>query len=389
MHDRRDRPLADALDRYWDEVFRDAPTGPAPEALDPDLTATVERMHALNVAPTADPVFTSRLWADLMHARGITGDLRLPPTVDTTAFDRPAPPRRPAHVGSSPTGRRWGFAQFAAAVLVLLVLGLLYVVFGPGRGDDGQPAGIPAPTVPAPTPRPGVPSEGTLLAVTVPAADVPATTGLAAGLTYVTILPGDRSAWIGNCCPGLRANYMLAGTLAVRPAGPMQVVRAGGSGTPETVPVGTEVLLGPGDAMIARNEVPFDAANPGSTPVQMLMIDVTTQQNDVPAGWTLSAFSGALGFAVPPGPVVLRLERAHLDPGADPPSRPDAAALMVVALQDNASGTPVASALASRGGSPVLDPPFRGSDRAADVYVLTLWPAGGAAGTAVVGSPTP
>jgi hypothetical protein len=195
------------------------------------------------------------------------------------------------------------------------------------------------------------------LAVTVPAADVPATTGLAAGLTYVTILPGDRSAWIGNCCPGLRANYMLAGTLAVRPAGPMQVVRAGGSGTPETVPVGTEVLLGPGDAMIARNEVPFDAANPGSTPVQMLTIDVTTQQNDVPAGWTLSAFSGALGFAVPPGPVVLRLERAHLDPGADPPSRPDAAALMVVALQDNASGTPVASALASHGGSPVLDPP--------------------------------
>jgi hypothetical protein len=169
----------------------------------------------------------------------------------------------------------------------------------------------------------------------------------------------------------------------------MQIVRAGGTGAAETVPVGTEVLLGPGDAMVARNEVPFAAANRGSTPVRMLMIDVTTQQNPVPAGWTLPAFSGAIGFAVPPGPVVLRLERARLDPGADPPSRPAAAALMVVALQNDAAGTPTASALESRGGSPVLDPPFLGADRAADVYVLTLEPAGGAAGTPAVGSPTP
>src|SRR5688572_32793038 len=92
MHDRRDLPLAQSMDRYWDEVFQGEPAGSDLGALDPDLEATVRRVHALNVAPAADPAFASRLWEDLMRAHGVVGDLH--PIPNAVASSRAVAPLR-------------------------------------------------------------------------------------------------------------------------------------------------------------------------------------------------------------------------------------------------------------------------------------------------------
>jgi sugar lactone lactonase YvrE len=155
MPDRRDLPLDLTLDRFWDETFGGDPAGSDLETLDPGLAATVRRVHALNTAPPADPVFASRLWEDLMHAQGIAGPISLrptPPPAGPTAHARPAPRPRPLF-GAPDSRRRWTFAQFATALLLVVTLAAIYFAFFNGNQNAHQPV-TPVPTVPVPAPTP-------------------------------------------------------------------------------------------------------------------------------------------------------------------------------------------------------------------------------------------
>ncbi|HEY7030067.1 MAG TPA: sigma-70 family RNA polymerase sigma factor, partial [Thermomicrobiales bacterium] len=155
MPDRRDLPLDLTLDRFWDEVFRGEPAGSDLEPLDPGLAATVRRVHALETAPPADPVFASRLWEDLMHAQGIAGSISLrptPPPAGPTAHARPAPRPRPLF-GAPDSRRRWALAQAGLAAIVLIALIGLCFAFRPTE----HPAVVnptPVPATPVGTPVP-------------------------------------------------------------------------------------------------------------------------------------------------------------------------------------------------------------------------------------------
>src|SRR5262249_48902447 len=132
MPDRRDLPLDLTLDRFWDEAFRGEPAGSDLESLDPGLAATVRRVHALDTAPPANPVFASRLWEDLMHAQGIAGHISLRPALLTPPAGSRARPRGPWRtwvLGSPDSRRRWAMAQFALALLLAVVIVGLYFSF--------------------------------------------------------------------------------------------------------------------------------------------------------------------------------------------------------------------------------------------------------------------
>ena len=57
------------LRRYWDEIARGGPATPG--ALDPDLAATIRRLHALPDVPPPDPAFANRLEERFMQATTI------------------------------------------------------------------------------------------------------------------------------------------------------------------------------------------------------------------------------------------------------------------------------------------------------------------------------
>lgn len=392
MHDRGDHRLADAIDRAWDELFRDAPADANPAALDSDLVATVERLHALNVAPTADPVFASNLWADLMRARGIADDRRPHPALDPVPRDQAVSPLRrstPVPNGAPSLRRGLGVPRLAAAaVLLLLVLGLVYVTVGPGRSDPGHPAGIPAAVIPT-TPVPPVPTEEVLLTLPLAAGALPGGEHLIGGLNHIVMPPAGTTTWEasrGTSFPGLRVDYVLTGTYTVQVAGPAQVLRAG-VGTPEAVPVDTAVTLGPGDAVAFANDTTATYANPGSTPVEVLfwiLFDGSSggyTTDPIPPGWIISDVDvQTTGLIVPTGSATLRVRRVELAAGAVVPAPPSGTLQFRVALPATfAAGTPSPFAY-------LLDRPSDGSIRngnrqAISVCILTLESGGRQEGT--------
>lgn len=395
MHDRRDVPLAHAIDRYWDEVFQGSPAGSDPEALDPDLAATVRRVHALNVAPTADRVFASRLWADLMGAQGIAGGDRPRPTVDPAPSGRAvATPLRPAPVpfGAPPTRHRWGLARLATAVVLLLVFGLVYIASGPNRSDDGRRAALPAMVLPTGTPAPAATAEESLLVLTLPAESLPRGQTIGSGIADAVIPPGIRSTWEPlepYCCPGPMVEYVIEGTYTVRADAAIRVVRA--DGATEEAPAGTAVTLGPGDSLISRNETVVETANTGTTPV--ILLNWTLIAVDPPGsfsghrltGWTQNSADVQEPLTLSAGPATLRLRRVELAPGAaDMP--PPGSLSFVVVLPQNAAGTPVPTFYGRQADGALRNTSSR---NAITVYILTLEPAGGAAGSPVVGSTMP
>jgi hypothetical protein len=388
MHDRRDLPQAQSIDRYWDEVFQGEPAGSDLGTLDPDLVATVQRVHALDAAPTADPAFGARLWAELMHAHGIADNLRQHPMPDSAALGQAAAPhRRPATTpfGAPPTRRRWGFAQFATAAVLLLILGLVYWALGPGRADDGPRDTIPgaAPTEPS---VPTAATEGPVLKITLPAAALPRGDGVSSGLAHFIIPPGTGSTWEPNCCPGPLVEYVLRGTYSVRAEAAIQIVRA--DGTVEEVPAGTGVTLGPGDGLISRNETVVEAANVGATPVELLgwvLVEEGGFQGHSLPGWVMGGADVQGPLAVPAGPAELRLRRVELAPGAAITPPPGSLSFVVV-LPQNAAGTPVPTFYGRQTDGTLRNP---SSQNAITVYVLTMEPVGGEAGSPVAVSPTP
>jgi outer membrane protein assembly factor BamB len=153
MREQRDPRLDLTLDRYWDGVFGGDPAGSAPEPLDPELAATVRRVHELDTAPPANPVFASRLWEELMHAHGIAGEVSLrSPSPPAGRLAQARPPTRPQPIDLPQSRRRWVLAQFATALLLVVTLAAIYFAFFQGNQPANQPATpLPGTPIPAPT----------------------------------------------------------------------------------------------------------------------------------------------------------------------------------------------------------------------------------------------
>jgi hypothetical protein len=260
--------------------------------------------------------------------------------------------------------------RFAVPIVALaLVLG------GPAlaAAQEATPAGGPAPGE-------------TLLEVTLPADALPSWDRVTLSLSHFTVPPASRSTWEGRsgaCCPGPKLKYLLAGSLAAVSDGPMQVVRAGGSGAMVTVPAGTEVVLAPGDTVITRNEHGDAWTNPGPTPVELLSMPVLSgfvPGPPVPGTWALRLADVREGVSLPAGAYTLRLERVALAVGAELPLPPGGLRLAITLPDEEgyvgyvgrrSDGTIVAI----------------GAPRATvAAYVLTVEPAGAGAGTPTAGA---
>jgi hypothetical protein len=207
-------------------------------------------------------------------------------------------------------------------------------------------------------------------------------------LTHFTIPPdappaqlvgGTWDASIGACCPGLRVEYVLAGAYRVKTGGPATLLRDGAP-SPEAIAAGTDVILGPGDALFSRSEDAFEATNPGSEPAELLTSVMTTHWStttSTPTGWDAHDVDGAYGPdgpTLPAEPVALRLRQVSLAPQTTVPPLPNTLGQVAVTVEANASlGKQADGALRNIGDVPVT------------AYLLTLEPAG----TNVIASPTP
>ena len=161
------------------------------------------------------------------------------------------------------SGTRRVLALLATAALVLLTLGASFVAFQRSHTsrESEEPASIPALVAPS-TPSSSRPAEE-LLDLTIPEEMIPRGDALGSGLGHESIPPGTTATWD---LPALHVEYVISGTTRVRSTGPTQIMRAGGGGEPESVPSGTEITLGPGDAIVTPREATSDYTNPGPAP---------------------------------------------------------------------------------------------------------------------------
>jgi DNA-binding beta-propeller fold protein YncE len=137
MPDRHDSTLELIVDRYWDTVLSGTADPPGDD-VDPELVATVQRVHALDVSQPHAPLFASTLWEDLMntHAAGVSALplLSWPPTPSQQPSDVLG--RWPSRSPDSPLSR-----IAAAIVLVALIAGSIVAALLPHqpRGSDRLP----------------------------------------------------------------------------------------------------------------------------------------------------------------------------------------------------------------------------------------------------------
>jgi hypothetical protein len=379
--ERDERRRADALDRYWDAVQR-GETPPRPAEVDDVSTMVIARLGERRASVPPDEV-RRRVRLQLLDRATPEED-----TVQTLTHPRPSgfpagplvPPRRfPRPLW------RWASAQLVTALLLLLTLGLGYRAFGPGR-PAARPPELPAIVATPGTPTPAGPAEEALLAVALPAEVLPRGDGVGFGLGHNTVPPGTRSRWDasrGACCPGVRIEYVLEGSYAVRAEGPIRVERADGAAA--EVGAGTEVVLGPGDAVVSRYETAFESANPGATPVELLLVvlvDHYVLADPALPGWIENEIALATDteLSVPPGPAALRLRRVALAPDAVLQPPPDAGGHLVVTTSPGVrlarvpTGDPLV-ALRNQGRNPVT------------LYVATLESAGDGATPAATPAP--
>ena len=244
----------DGIDRFWDQIVQN-PSHPAGE-LDPADAATMRHLHAFDDRPGPNRDFRKRLRADLMHAHAIpvSSDPRSPfPLNQHTGH-----PQRASAVSPPRVGRRggWALIQLATAALLLLTLGLGYLALRPSTPPDLRLAALPVLT-----------AEETLLDLPIPADMIPRGDPLGSSLAHYTLPPDTTTTWDVR---QMRVDYVSSGTYTVRSEGSVQIVRAGGIDELASVPSGTEITLGPGDAMIAPRETTSDYTNPGPDPAELL-----------------------------------------------------------------------------------------------------------------------
>ncbi len=373
----------ETLARYWDGLAEGVP--PDPGTLDPTLTEAVRRFHAAPDVDGPDPAFLTRLWEDLQGAQPV-----LRPTVGVS--DRSTLRRWLSSV-AAPLGpgsqRRRASVSFATAALLVLTVGLVLYALRPDRRDIDRPGDLPTQVsspmaTPQATPDPEPVVEETLVEVVLPADAFPPDHDVSATVFMPQVPPGTRTTWpppTGYCCSGLRVDYVLEGTHTVRASGPIQIVRAG-SDQPETVPANAEVLLRPGDTMIAPTETAFESGNPGSTPVELLslaLLNANAASAPVLPGWIEDHDNRGLAprWPLPAGPAFLQLRRVVLAPAATLPGPPAGFQVAEAASEAASLGVSGDNAIRNLGREAIT------------IYVASLVAAGPAAATPGLATATP
>ncbi|MBA2598488.1 MAG: zf-HC2 domain-containing protein [Chloroflexia bacterium] len=272
---------------------------------------------------------------------------------------------------------RWAVAQFATVLLMLVTVGLGYFTVGPGRPSADRAVYFPAIQAPAIS-TPGVLSETTLLQVALPADLVPHGDELRNEIGHATILPGDRTEWTPGedaGSSGIRAYYMLKGTLSLRAAADVHLVRSGATEL-DTVPAGWDVALAAGDTWIAPSSAAFAAVSGATGPTEVLYWVLTTDVFDypLPGSWTDTDFESVEGLTGPSGAATLRLRQVELAVKGRLPAPPGELQFGTT-LPYNAAGTPVSMVSAAVGRLPADGTLVNAGKKAVTAYVLTLEPA--------------
>jgi hypothetical protein len=370
------------LNRFWNELIRSAGDQEA-GALDRDAAATLRRLHAL--ARTPPPVAAQEHVDRAMQAWVVAPrNGKVPPDVARASVSQPAGPAdpparqpwatRPPVLRSPLTHFRQVVVPLATAALLLLSAWFGYLALAPDRPGASRPIVLPAPVSSPALPEPSGVTNEMLVAIFVPADLVPTGSAVIWELAHIVVAPNSEGMWTaaaGACCPGLRFDYVVDGSYAARSDGPAQVVRIGATGA-EEVPPGTEVVLGPGEALISRNEFAFSSLNREATPAHLVSLFFTDggySAGAYPANWTQYDLDMQAPPSIPGGPKVLRLQRVFLPPGTTlaPPSR--AVGELSVTLADDA--------LVSKLRTETTLPSVRNyGTEPVTVYVLTLEPAG-------------
>lgn len=131
-----ERITADALDRFWDGLTAGHPGGPSRprDLLDPSLQRSVRWLRLIDATPGPDPVFASRLRAELIRSQ-----------------------RAPVAISPAVDGRRFGcLARRRVLVELAVAAALLLAVLGGGPALNLPVSLDPAaPTVAASAAAPG------------------------------------------------------------------------------------------------------------------------------------------------------------------------------------------------------------------------------------------
>ena len=232
---------------------------------------------------------------------------------------------------------------------------------------------------PAATP---VTASGVLLAVTIAADAIPANLN-EVFLFRSTIAPGIILTYPeGYVPPNGVGQRLVAGHLAIRPAGDAYVWRAGQDPTsaPTRVPAGTDLLLEAGDASLVPHlpvethgkDAQGDVHNPGTEPAVALGFTFrsATQPSTFPPGGMdfdlLASASGSALTDLAGQPLTFRLERLVLAPGQTVGVAPPPALELLFVESGELTVEPIPPA----GGTPVGSfPIFAGNGLASSVLV--------------------
>jgi hypothetical protein len=156
-------------DDEWGDQLNDhldaLTAGEAPRDIDPANAEAVRRFFARDDTPSPPRDLTSQIWEDLMNQSASAGTIPLHPPVAArpplNGRVRYRPWRQgPQRLTASRHQRRWGLAQVATVLLLVVMLGVGYFAFGPLRPDPDRPRSIPAAVAPAATPGTPFPMEG-------------------------------------------------------------------------------------------------------------------------------------------------------------------------------------------------------------------------------------
>jgi hypothetical protein len=357
-----------ALDRYWNTVLAGAADPPS-EAIDPDLVATVQRVHALDVVPPLSPTFASTLWEDLMHMNAPSAA-----AIAGLPFPVVAPPQPDVLPGRwSGERSRASLSRIAAAILLLALLAgsafaALYPLQPWGRSRLPLFVGSGTPPAEATTAR-----ESPLLDLTL--TDI-APLSAEGGIAITNYPPGGSSQ--ERAATAVEVLYIAAGPMSmsvVEAPQPMRVIPSAEATAEESesmLSAGQDLVVETGTTLVAPPGAIIELRNEGSSPAAMLdllWVSASTSTESGGAVWGKAA-GGTRQNLTPPVSILLR--RLSVDAGATIPAPASADTAQSAAVVDPERSLDLRS---SSDGAII-----NGGDEPLEVYILTV---SGAAATPV------
>lgn len=376
--ERKTERQADLLDHYWDAVASGEETE-LPSGIDALTAAILARLGERNLPSDLDAV-NQRIRSRITNSAAVVAAKGEIPAIEP-ATPVPAQPS----ILPSDHHRPW-FAVLAAAAALLVASGLAYAVFGFDRSKNEQV--IPAVVLSESTPIPEPVVLETLFEYSIQDEGIPPGE-IGAGITNFWVPAGRSFSWEPYCCSGILVEYILSGELTFVFQDEIRVVRKDQS--EETIPSNTSVVLGPGDTLVSRIEVPMEATNDGSEHAELLNWTMITDDPNqefhgyLIMGWTPTVDADVQGIEIPTGEANVRLQRILLPPGSVMSPEPGQYNF-VVKFQNNMAGTPQPNGGFARFDDANVENRSTGPF---EIWVLNLEVTGATSATPGPASPTP